>query len=342
MDGEEPAPVLSLEDMFVSNGTDPVAFPVSDFSLVDNNNHDRSHDGNTTADNDHQDEFAMQMLRGSRGLQQANEDYNVRLHWRHGVCWQEEWRERWWCMECKGSCSAGNRLWLQKCNRHNSKQRFYFQPSQNGHQLRKAGTNLCLDRVQSNVYQLQPCNGGDPRQVLIGFKRNSPFELMPKGDSSRCLNQHHHPKATEIVETTACRTARIWFTNQWIVYHPSNGGAPSGGSNNDPPPPTTNPRGRRTLVRNPQCNLRRPCEACQAHCENDRECKGSLQCMRRNGSNRNAIVPGCRGPFVPGETCVGGNNCTDTRHEDRRNGGLVVSYRVCMVSYRIVSYRIVS
>jgi hypothetical protein len=37
----------------------------------------------------------------SRHLQSGG-SYNLKMSWKQGVCWQDEWRERKWCMGCRG------------------------------------------------------------------------------------------------------------------------------------------------------------------------------------------------------------------------------------------------
>ena len=207
-------------------------------------------------------------------------------------------------MECQGSCTSGNPLWLQRC-RDKPEQRFYFVSNGDGHQLRKSGTNLCLDRVQNNRYELRPCDSSDVRQIFWGFNRKQPFELFAHGDTHRCINQHHHPKATEIVETTICRIARFWHTNLWEVYNPSQGsgggdGGAGGSSGNGDNLPVAS-------LRNPECSNRRPCNVCQGDCDSDRQCRGNLKCFQRQGRRTGSLpVPGCSGNLVDSKSTLEG------------------------------------
>ena len=51
--------------------------------------------------------------------------------------------------------------------------------------------------------------------------------MKPSGNS-RCLSQHHHPKAGEIIELTNCALAASHDTDKWNVYWPSGGGGSGG------------------------------------------------------------------------------------------------------------------
>jgi len=46
-----------------------------------------------------QNETSSRFSNSSRSLQSGRE-FNLKLYWRQGACWQDEWIERKWCMQC--------------------------------------------------------------------------------------------------------------------------------------------------------------------------------------------------------------------------------------------------
>ena len=66
-----------------------------------------------------------------------------------------------------------------------------------------------------------------------------------------------------------------------------------------------------TRQKNRYCSLRHQCEECQGECNYDHQCKGTLTCFQRNGSEK---VPGCSG--------ASGQDKWDYCHDpDRANNG---------------------
>jgi hypothetical protein len=234
-------------------------------------------------------------LRGqSRKLAAAPDTFLLKMYWERGFCWQEEWDvHRKWCWECKGSCKENQELWWQKCNGSNKNQQFSYIASNTDEQgqFRWAHGNLCLQRVSSKNFKLKACSN-HPNQVIVDFRADGkPFELQPKGDSNKCINQHHHPKAGEIVENTRCKTARIWKTNLMEIYKIDDHNADF---NIDDPDSAR--------LRNPQCSSNKPCDRCEGDCDKDNHCKGNLVCFQRKGSDgtKYSPVPGCNGDPRPG------------------------------------------
>ena len=48
----------------------------------------------------------------------SNLRVTLKIHWQVGYHWQDEWREREWCMGCFGdSCNENDRLVIQVCEK---------------------------------------------------------------------------------------------------------------------------------------------------------------------------------------------------------------------------------
>lgn len=137
------------------------------------------------------------------------EDFRLRLYWERGYYWQETRSEMWFCVECNGGCRSGASLMVDRCSRSDGRQRFVSM----GDTLRPAdNTDLCFTSTGYNErdpMRLYPC-GGDRarRQSFVGFKPRGKFELQPRGDSSRCVSQMHHPKPYERIYPEVCRKTR--------------------------------------------------------------------------------------------------------------------------------------
>ena len=116
--------------------------------------------------------------------------FRLRLYWEEGYCWQEEWDERKWCLECEGGiCTEGSYLWLQECS-SSSNQKFVYEPvpGTGGGKLKPyTQQDLCWTRTRINAHQLKPCGNdfkdgmGRDVQILLGFTYDGSFELHPNG-----------------------------------------------------------------------------------------------------------------------------------------------------------------
>lgn len=103
-----------------------------------------------------------------------------------------------------------------------------------GHQMRVAGTNLCMGRGapdgetgewKKRLMQAVKCNSKDPNQLWVPFNSLSKFELRPLEHEGRseedadCVSQLHHPKDTEVISMHGCKLCRIYETRYWEEYH---------------------------------------------------------------------------------------------------------------------------
>jgi hypothetical protein len=242
------------------------------------------------------DAYGMKQ-RASSSLRGAHEQshrelafsFQLKMYWEQGFCWQEEWKERKWCMSCQGRCSSGERLWIQYCTSGDATQKFNYIPAAGGGgQLKTATENLCLERVSGSSYKLADCQVTD-RQIFTGFETNgSPFELHPKSSSDTCMaNQFHHPKPEELIFGSTCKDARINHTDKWQVYN--------GGTEVSSPSSAVDTSTLR--LRNKECSDNDNCDACEGDCDSDKQCKGNLKCFQRNNDRE---VPGCNGAGISG------------------------------------------
>lgn len=218
----------------------------------------------------------------------SNLRFNLRLHWEEGYCWQEEWRERRWCMECDGDkCNEGDQLEIQYCE-NVARQEFSWIPTNGGGRLKVSDKNLCFERIDNNRFRLKTCSSSS-KQVLVGFNANKPFELYPIGFvDKKCFSNEHHPKSGEEIRTYSCPVVRGSNTNRWEVYWPSSGGSSTGsggstGGSDSFPSLITGIR---------PCTSSKPCRECEGDCDSDSHCEGDLVCFQKTGD---VAIPGCRG-----------------------------------------------
>lgn len=259
-------------------------------------------------------------LRGST-IQETDFRFNLKLYWEQGYCWQSEWIERRWCMECRGAwCSLNDYLEIQECKNLNN-QEFTWQPvaGTGGGRLKVFDRDLCLERVGENDFNMQRCNG-NITQVMVGFDATAPFELHAYGQVGKCFTQLHHPKPLEEMITRPCHLAERSNTNLWQVIYPqgSYGGIDFGYESADPSlapvslapatpspatpapatpaPVTPAPATSSNVLRyRGSCGVNSPCGKCVGDCNSDDDCQGTLKCFHRTNSNPFEAVPGCQG-----------------------------------------------
>lgn len=225
--------------------------------------------------------------------------FMMHMHFQEGNCWQGEWIERRYCMECEAgdSCEEGNKLWTKFCD-NSAGQKFVWVPnlsqqyvgdgnSANTGQLKLAYFDLCLERMSTNTFQMQKCDGDSPYQMLVGWHPTQPFELHPVEKIEKCINQHHHPRPEEEIANTACETARRHHTNLWKVYQNDNAG------------------NEVVRMRPRECSRNAPCGKCEGDCDTSDDCEGDLICVQRSETDGQMPVPGCQGiPNTRADYCA--------------------------------------
>jgi hypothetical protein len=151
------------------------------------------------------------LFRGSEDERQLQQwTFMLKMYWEEGYCWQEEWRERKWCLKCEGSnCNEDDYLLLDECSWNDNEQWFVYESinaDENWIKL-KPWTNpdLCFTRSGVNAHTLKPCgddyldSSGRDAQILIGFRENGEFELHPNGRSGDCLVNEHREYRSQLL-----------------------------------------------------------------------------------------------------------------------------------------------
>ena len=169
----------------------------------------------------------------SRNLQ-ASITFNLKLYWQPGYCWQREYIERKWCLQCHGSassCEQDSNLFINTCNPYEPLQRFEWiqlgvdpaRQYQNQGLIKVATGNLCLQQTLPGIFRLRECNQYDINQGFSGFNQYGPFQLRPAhaDNIGDCLTQDHHPTPGEELITQPCSVAIQDRTSYWQVYEPS-------------------------------------------------------------------------------------------------------------------------
>ena len=160
-------------------------------------------------------------------IKRSNEnEFRLKMYWEEGYYWQENTSERWWCMSCQdGNCVDNANIELQNCKVKSDLDAIFVANSfgANGHQFRVAKTDLCLQKMgRGRAIKLKKCMEPKKKHVHLqlfkGFKPDDKFDLRPSSYMDRCLSQHHHPKAKEIVYAETCFKAHRPDTGYWVTY----------------------------------------------------------------------------------------------------------------------------
>jgi uncharacterized membrane protein YgcG len=157
---------------------------------------------------------------------QSTSCFELKLYWQEGYCWQEEWNERRWCLECQGSgCNENDYLVIEKCS-SSSKQKFVYE----GGRLKPfTSQGLCWERTGRNARQLKKCSTSS-KQIINGITLDGIFEMHPNGYPDDCLSNEHHPKSQEIIRGEPCSVSRNDKTSLWQMINRGSGCSGSGGS----------------------------------------------------------------------------------------------------------------
>ncbi|GKY93226.1 hypothetical protein MPSEU_000290300 [Mayamaea pseudoterrestris] len=143
----------------------------------------------------------------------------LKMYWQQGYYWQEETRERKWCMRCvNGSrnCGEGQGLEITNCD-SSDVANWEFVSGPNGSRLIKLqSSNLCIRWGRWLI--LDSCDSSDSRQQFALPGSGSRFEIQPASDSNACVTQSHHPREGEDLGLWECRIPRGDTTNFWTWY----------------------------------------------------------------------------------------------------------------------------
>jgi hypothetical protein len=222
-----------------------------------------------------------------RQLEGGNLVFHMKMYWEEGFCWQDEWRERRWCLDCNGhDCNLDDIISTQDCA-ETSMQEFVWIPQGNADgrgSLKVANKDLCFERYSNQEYRLRPCSGKD-RQMYLGFTYEGPFELYPLFYPDRCISQHHDPKPDEEIYGVTCVDARRDYTNRWEVWWAKQ--APSDLVDENFP---------ELASEGISCTPGNPCALCEGDCDIDADCGDGLACFQRvSTENPWGRIPGCAG-----------------------------------------------
>jgi hypothetical protein len=165
------------------------------------------------------------LRRGSEANRQLQQTFMLKMYWEEGYHWQEEWKERKWCLKCESSnwgghiCKEDDHLLLDECIWNDNQQWFVYERIDSAERTIKlkpwTNPDLCWTRTGESA-KLKPCGNdyvdseGRDTQVFIGFKESGEFELHPNGRSDDCMVNDHR-------EYTVYRSPRS--TASWINTH---------------------------------------------------------------------------------------------------------------------------
>lgn len=168
-------------------------------------------------------------------FQVSKNSFRLRLYWEDGYDWQDSSREKWYCMECEGSCRRGNDIELGHCDEDGSiddNPDIYFEflnlESDGKTQLRLSGSDSCVGMVSDSgddssnlVLSVVDCDASSSRQFFTPSRNDlgwDDYRFEIKTSSGRCISQEHHPKKNEDLYATSCSTARGDDTSYWMKW----------------------------------------------------------------------------------------------------------------------------
>jgi hypothetical protein len=128
--------------------------------------------------------------------------FQLKMYHEKGYCWQDEWDDPEWCLECEGrKCGEDDYLWIKRCDEDEDEQWFVYREisGTGGGQLSPyERQDLCWERTRVNAHQLRPCDDDERKQIIKGIQYDGKFEMHPNGRPDDCLEQHHDPKSEEV------------------------------------------------------------------------------------------------------------------------------------------------
>jgi len=148
--------------------------------------------------------------------------FRLKMHWEDGYFWQDEVRERFFCVSCmrcfnitfteypedlnctdSRRCAHGDQLWLRKCGMDKG---VYFKTVNVdlGMMLALWGKGTCVNRVRRDFVDVETCNASSPEQMWRPISLQQPFELKPAYEISNdhgydyCISQVRNMRRSSI------------------------------------------------------------------------------------------------------------------------------------------------
>ncbi|GAX26105.1 hypothetical protein FisN_24Hh022 [Fistulifera solaris] len=146
--------------------------------------------------------------------------FALKLYWQSDYYWQEEKKERKWCLNCKGGCNPGSEIAIYDCADSPTQWQFVSR-GPNEVQIKVANRDVCIQEKAGNDLELEKCDSSNQKQRFIasgGSFNDRRFEVSPKQRRGWCMTQRHHPRTNEAVNIEPCTTARRGDTSYWNKY----------------------------------------------------------------------------------------------------------------------------
>ncbi|KAL3799728.1 hypothetical protein HJC23_010378 [Cyclotella cryptica] len=78
--------------------------------------------------------------------------------------------------------------------------------------------NLKDDNLDALFLVMSYDDAGDQFHLFKGFNPDEKFDLNPSRYTDRCLSNHHHLKAKEIIYAKTCENVHCPNTGYWVRY----------------------------------------------------------------------------------------------------------------------------
>ncbi|CAB9509455.1 expressed unknown protein [Seminavis robusta] len=157
-------------------------------------------------------------------LPYTSRNFRLKLYWEQSYRWQEETRERKWCMVYNyrsQSCWHGLRrqrcaqdsIYITKCKDKEIRQQFAFDYLDGGDEILirlGSGHNRCFQRRDNSIV-LRRCDASSSLQRWYapnGDFQGYRFEISQQNYNKQCVTTAHHPKEGEVVELHSCKQSR--------------------------------------------------------------------------------------------------------------------------------------